>query len=131
MGKRFFSYAHADLIGFSASMVCAVHCAFLPILLTVSAFGGLTWLHEPWIEITFILMSVAVATFALGRNFRRHKHIRTAIQVVAVGFALILISRVMPGEAHHFVSAAGGVTVAFGHILNWQQARKSPCCTTH
>ena len=131
MGKQFFSSIHADLVGFYASMACAVHCAFLPLLLTVSAFGGLEWLHEPWLEITFIVSSIVIATFALGRNFRKHKHIRTALQIVAVGFTLILLSRVIPGEAHHVVSAAGGVTIALGHVVNWRQAKKSPCCETH
>jgi hypothetical protein len=132
MYKRFFSYAHTDLLGFSASMACAVHCAFLPVLLTVSTFGGLKWLSSPVLEIGFIILSLAVAVFALGRNFRKHKHIQRAIQVVAIGFTLILISRFMDhGTAHHILSAIGGVTIATGHILNWHLARKSPCCETH
>ena len=132
MQKRFFTYAHTDLIGFSTSMLCAVHCAFLPILLTVSTLGGLEWLSSPVLEVGFIIASIAIATFALGRNFRKHKHIRLAIQVVAVGFTLVLISRFMPhGNAHHILSAIGGITIAGGHILNWRLARKSECCTTH
>ena len=78
-----------------------------------------------------ILMSIAIAVFALGRNFRRHKHIQRAIKVVTLGFALILISRFMHGNAHHILSAIGGITIAGGHILNWHLAKKSPCCEVH
>lgn len=131
MQKRFFTYAHPDLLGFSASLACAVHCAFLPIILTVSTFGGLKWLSSPVVEVGFIIASLVIATVALGRNFRKHKHIQLAIKVVVAGFALILISRFTHGDMHHILSAIGGMTIAGGHILNWRLARKSPCCETH
>lgn len=129
--KQFFTYAHADVFGFTASAICAVHCAALPLVFTMGMLGGLEWLASPWIEITFIFLSIGIATFALGRNFRKHKHIRRAVQVVALGFALIIGSRFMHGDMHHILTAAGGLIVAAGHVLNWQLARKSECCQTH
>ena len=132
MLKQFFSYSHVDLAGFSASMLCAIHCAALPVILTLGATGGLNWLESPVLEIFFIVTSIVIAVFALGRNFRKHKHIRLAIQVVAAGFALIIVSRLMPhGDLHHILSAIGGVTIAAGHILNWHLAKTSPCCNEH
>jgi len=131
MRKRFFAYAHTDLVGFYASAVCAVHCGLLPVVLTVSALSGLTWLANPWVEGTFILSSIVIAIFALGRNFKRHMHIRMAIQIVAVGFTLIILSRFFDGSMHGGMAAIGGMTVAAGHIVNWRLARKSVCCTTH
>ena len=131
MFKQFFTHTHLDLAGFYASTACAVHCAFLPVMFTISALGGLAWLASPVIELSFILTSVVIAGFALGRNFRRHKHIRLAIQVVAAGFALLLTAHFMHGNWHNWLSAAGGFTIAGGHLLNWHLARKSPCCETH
>ncbi|MDX1476584.1 MAG: MerC domain-containing protein [Saprospiraceae bacterium] len=129
--RRFFTYAHTDLLGFSASMLCAVHCGLLPVILTLSVLNGLQWLAEPWIETTFLATSIVIAIIALGRNFRNHKHILRAIQVVALGFVLIIASRFLPHETslHFLMAALGGLTVAAGHILNWRLARKSPCCT--
>ena len=131
MRKRFFAYAHTDLVGFSASAVCAVHCGLLPVILTFSALSGLAWLANPWVEGTFIVSSIAIAIFALGRNFRRHLHIQRAIQIVAVGFTLIILSRFFEGNVHGVMAATGGMVVASGHIVNWQLARKSVCCNTH
>jgi uncharacterized membrane protein len=126
----FFSHAHTDLVGFTASMACALHCSLLPFILTVSTLGGLKWLANPWIEVLFITLSVVIATIALGRNFRKHKHIMRAIQVVAVGFALLIASRFFEGNPEHVLSALGGIVIATGHILNWRLARTSPCCRT-
>ena len=131
MIKQFFSHTHLDLAGFYASMLCAIHCAFLPVMFTLSALGGLAWLSSPWIETTFVFSSVVIAGFALGRNFRKHKHIRLAIQVVAVGFTMLILAHFLHGDYHHWLSAAGGLTIAGGHLLNWYLARKSPCCETH
>ena len=131
MQKRFFTYAHTDLLGFSTSLICAIHCAFLPVLLTLTTLGGLEWLSSPLFEIGFIVASVIIAVVALGRNFRKHLHIRRAIQIVLFGFTLILISRFMHGDMHHILSAAGGITIAVGHVFNWRMASKSACCKTH
>lgn len=126
--SSFFTHVHTDLFGFTASMVCAIHCSLLPFVLTFSTLGGMQWLAEPWIEISFIVLSIAIATVALGRNFRKHRHIRRAIQVVAAGFALLIVSRFLNGDIEHTIAAVGGLTIACGHILNWQLARTSPCC---
>lgn len=131
MMSRFFSKVHPDSVGFAASMACAVHCGMLPFILTFSALSGWRWLAEPWIEIGFIILSFVIALIAIGRNFGRHKHILLAIKVITAGFAVILLSRFMEhGTAEHMVTAAGGVLIAIGHVLNWRLARKSACCAT-
>ena len=86
---------------------------------------------NPWIELSFIIASMGIAFFALGKNFRKHKHILRAIQVVIAGFVLIVGSHFLPFDTTltHVLAALGGLTVAAGHILNWQLAKKSTCCT--
>jgi len=131
MFSSFFSRIHTDLWGFGASMVCAIHCGMLPFILTFSSLSGLAWMSEPWIEVTFILLSFGIALIAIGRNFGRHKHILKAIKVVSVGFTLILAGHFLPGMGEYVMTAAGGVTIAGGHILNWKLAQKSACCEHH
>ena len=131
MNERFFSRLHTDVWGFGASTVCAVHCGMLPFVLTFSSLGSIRWLSNPWIELGFIVLSAMIATLAIGQNFRQHKHIRLAIQVVLAGFALILAGHFLPGSMEYILTALGGATVATGHVLNWRLARKSVCCTNH
>jgi len=131
MFSGFFSKLHTDLWGFWASTACAVHCGMLPFILTFSSLTGLRWMSEPWIEVTFILLSFGLALLAIGRNFGKHKHILLAIKVVSLGFALILIGHFLQGTSEYLMTAFGGVTIASGHILNWRLARKSECCEHH
>jgi hypothetical protein len=130
MKARFLSL-NLDFFGFSASMVCAVHCGVLPILLTLSAFGGLHWMHTPWIEFGFIGISMIIAAIALTRNFFKHVHIRKALYIVLIGFLLLLLGRFSNSFFEAFWSVVGGLAIATGHIVNWQLARRSECCKTH
>lgn len=131
MFGQFFGKTHTDLVGFGAAMTCAVHCGMLPLILTFSSLSGLKWLTQPWIEVSFILLSFTIAVIAISKNFGRHKHILLAIKVVTVGFALILVAHFIGGMAEFIIAAMGGITIAYGHILNWKLARKSECCTHH
>jgi hypothetical protein len=131
MNDHFFSRPHTDIWGFAASMACAVHCGMLPFVLTMASMSGLRWLSQPWIEVGFILLSFSIAVIAIGKNFGRHKHILLAIKVVSAGFALILLAHIIGGLAEYVIAAAGGATIASGHILNWRLARKSECCQHH
>ena len=113
-------------------MVCAIHCAFLPVILTMSALGGLQWMADPVIELSFLTLSVGIAVLALMKNARKHKHIRLAIQTIAIGFCLVIASRfVHPENLHHGLTALGGIVIASGHILNWRLAKSSECCVEH
>lgn len=130
MKQRFLS-VHVDFAGFTASIICAVHCGMLPVLLTLSASGRLAWFGNPVVDFGFIGLSFLFAFWALGRNFRRHHHIRKAVIVIAMGFVCILVGHLLHGNWEYVLSAFGGITIASGHILNWRMARTSTCCTTH
>ncbi len=126
--RKFFSQIHADSLGFSASMVCAVHCGLLPFVLTLTSLSSLSWLAHPWMDVSFIGASMVIAMFALGRNFVRHRHIRLALGIISAGFALIIIAHFVHGYPGYVVAVFGGITVAAGHIVNWRLAQRSACC---
>jgi hypothetical protein len=120
-----------DAIGISASMLCAIHCAALPIILTVSAFSSLAWLETPAIEVSFLLASFLIASYSLTRGFVKHHHIIKALLIVGAGFAFMLSSRFIGGTWHHLLTAIGGVIVAYAHWLNWQLTRNCDACEHH
>ncbi|MBK8079602.1 MAG: MerC domain-containing protein [Saprospiraceae bacterium] len=55
MFSRFFQL-HADSAGFFASLLCAIHCSAIPILISLGLMGSGSWLHNhlfDWIIIGF------------------------------------------------------------------------------
>ncbi len=123
---RFFSI-NKDFLGFLASMLCAVHCAALPLILTFSTLSGLTFLASHTIEFVFIGISAILATWSLIPAYQSHHHNIKPLAIVAIGFILLIASRFFPhGFTEHFITAIGGCFIAVAHITNWRLMKK--CC---
>jgi MerC mercury resistance protein len=62
-----------DLVGTCVSLVCAIHCLTVPLLVTVLPLAGVGVLLGGSLEILFIVASVVLATVSLCWSFRRHR----------------------------------------------------------
>ncbi|NJL77157.1 MAG: MerC domain-containing protein [Saprospiraceae bacterium] len=122
MRSRFLSL-HLDFLGFSASMLCALHCLSLPFLLSISTMGSLQWLDNFGVELVFISVSFVIASWSLGQSyFMQHKKL-DALLVVIIGFVLILISRFVVDSAEVIFTTLGGLLVAVAHFVNWKLSK--------
>ncbi len=128
MRQKFFSN-HLDFFGFSASMLCAVHCIAIPVVMAVGAISGLAWLKNPWMEALFIALSFIIASWSLSRSYLLYRHSIIAIRIMAIGFAFIIISRFTEYAWEPILAAAGGITIATAHWKNWQLQKK--CHPSH
>jgi len=125
MKNRFVGF-HLDFIGFSASLLCAIHCAALPFLLTMAPLAGLQFLENPWIEYSIILLSFLIASNALVHGYRKHHKKPLALIMAVAGFVLIGIGQFIHAEWQEVVfMATGGTVIAIAHLVNWKHIRKS------
>ncbi|HWA34422.1 MAG TPA: MerC domain-containing protein, partial [Cyclobacteriaceae bacterium] len=108
--KHFFTL-HIDLLGFTASMLCAVHCMAVPILLTVSTWGWLEILDDPSIEMSVVVTSACLATISIVPSYLRHHRNLKAMALVISGFALIAIGRLVTGEIPEILFTSIGAAV--------------------
>jgi hypothetical protein len=116
---RFFGL-NLDFLGFSASFLCAIHCMGLPFVLSLGLIGGSSWLLDETMELAFILASVGIATFALGKSYlKEHQQLRPLAWALT-GILFLLISRFLEGPAEHYLTALGGFTIAYAHYVNWK-----------
>lgn len=123
--KRFFSL-HLDLLGFSASFLCAIHCMALPIVMSLGLFGGLTWFESPILEWGLIISTLLIATWSLFRSYyQQHRNLRPLL-IAAIGFVLVFASHFIGAHEEHFVTAAGGFLIAYAHYVNWRLLRSCP-----
>lgn len=123
-----------DFVGFSASLLCAVHCAALPFLLSVLPLAGLHFLHHPFIEYTIILFSFFIASKSLSHGYSRHHKNIHPLLIVALGFLLIGLGHALPIEWTEIgLTVLGATFVSVAHILNWKYIQSSeikyPECT--
>ncbi len=119
-----------DTIGIGASLLCAVHCALLPLLLTVLPLMGSHVLGNEKLEYGLLSFSFGIGCWSLGRGyFRQHRRIAPLL-IFTAGFALLLGGHF--GFAGGFwepvIIFAGAAGVTGAHILNLQRCRQ--CNTT-
>ena len=115
----------ADRFGATASFICAVDCALLPLVIAALPAIGLGFLANHRYERGFIAFAsvLAVTTFILG--YRRHRRFRAfwfllpGILLLAAGIAVDFEANAM---THAVLVAIGGTLVAVSHVTNLRLA---------
>lgn len=109
-----------DRIGMTASTFCAIHCAVVPFIISVLPLWGLGFLAEEWMEISMIVLSLAIGSWSLGISWMKHRKI-TALLIFICGFFFIAIGHLFGhGSTEHLLLPAGGLTIALAHFINWK-----------
>ncbi|NCT68135.1 MAG: MerC domain-containing protein [Rhodanobacteraceae bacterium] len=115
----------ADRFGATASFLCAVHCAVLPLVIALLPSFGLGVLADHRFEHAFIAFASLLALTTLLIGFRRHQRYR-AFWFVAPGIALlvagVVVDFVHTPWLHAALVALGGTLVALAHLTNLRLA---------
>lgn len=114
----------ADRFGATASFLCAVHCALLPLVLALLPALGLGFLADHRFERGFVAFACVLALTSLIVGFRRHQRFG-AFGFLAPGIALLLAGLVFEYESmvvHAALVATGGSLVALAHLINLRLA---------
>lgn len=126
--------ARLDKVGATASLVCAIHCAVMPILVTLLPLVGLSFLANQWAEWVLVGCSAVLGVSSLCLGYREHKS-RRALAVLSGGIALLVLGRIM--EQSHggvwgvVIVVLGGVTVASAHFVNRRLCQSCDRCHSH
>jgi hypothetical protein len=117
-----------DRIGATGSLLCAVHCAALPLLIAIlPSLGIASWLSEDFEE-WFAVFATVLGSFALIAGYRRHRALHALVLLVP-GLLLIWVG-VMYSPLHHsvlphaVVMTLGGSLIALAHLANLRLHRE-------
>jgi hypothetical protein len=126
--KKTISKINLDSLGFSASFLCAVHCAAMPLLLTALAISPLSFLTRPAFEISIIILSIIIGVSSLLPSYNNHQKI-APIFILLSGFCLISAGHFIVANIYEpVVTPIGAFSVAFSHLLNWKYSKISHLC---
>lgn len=118
----------ADRVGFLASLICAAHCALLPIVIALlPAFGVAGALNEHFEEL-FAVFATVLGLFALVVGYRRHRALH-ALALLVPGLLIVWVGVLYPPLHHSVVPHAiamtlGGGLVALAHLANLRLNRE-------
>lgn len=120
-----------DKAGATASLACAVHCALMPLIVTLLPLLGLGFLADERTEWALLGASALLGSSSLCLGYREHRK-RPALLILSLGLTALVLGRVL--EERHFEAAGvagvvlGGCTVAAAHFLNRRLCRACRIC---
>jgi hypothetical protein len=110
-----------DRFGALASLLCAIHCALLPLLFGVLPAIGLAFLVGHTFERVFVAFAILLASISLVHGLRTHGSYQAFLFLVP-GIVLLVIG-LLTGSAHGSywhagLVSVGGTLVAVSHVIN-------------
>lgn len=123
--------ARLDAAGMMASTMCALHCAAMPLAVTLLPLAGLGFLASEAVEWGLLGVSALLGIGSLCLGYRLHRS-RRALAVLACGLALLLAGRA--AERREWDSwgvalvVSGGLAVAVAHGINRHLCRTCDRC---
>jgi hypothetical protein len=111
-----------DSLGSVGAMLCAVHCALLPVALALLPVLGLGFLASQGFEIGFVLFATALASASLWHGYLRHRAYH-AFAILVPGLIALWVGVFVPllheSLLGHAISMSiGGTLVAVAHLVN-------------
>ncbi len=106
-----------DLLGASASLICAIHCVAVPLAFSFMA-GSAQHFDNLWLEAIIFTVGVGVAGIALYNGFRKHRNIYPMISMI-VGFAALFFGH-NPEHNYLWMVLTGAILVMSAHYVNWR-----------
>lgn len=124
-----------DRLAAAWSLLCAVHCAVLPLVLALAPALALGVLWSEQTERWTVIVVSLVGLVSLGGGWWRHRSV-WPLTLLSAGLVLmwsaLLVTHIHESvPAHALAMAAGGVIVAAGHLLNLRLVRghvHGPAC---
>lgn len=116
------SHPLLDRIGATGALVCAVHCALLPVLIALLPTVGVSALLAPTLEVAFVLFATLFGLAVLAWSYRRHRTWRALVLLVP-GLLVLWVGVLYPPLHHSVVPhalamTAGGTLVGIAHLAN-------------
>jgi hypothetical protein len=110
-----------DSIGMTASTLCAIHCAIVPVLLTFLPLTGLGFLANPLLEWGMIVLALVLGVSSIFLSyFRTHKK-ALPLLLLLIGFIAIIAGHIyLRGWLEAVVVPLGGLTIAAAHFINFK-----------
>ena len=121
------------MLGFSASTICAIHCALIPVILLFLPLIGLEFFTDPIIEIALIGISLVIGIYTLRSGYLKHHGRIYPTVLFIIGLAIIVWGHFFIGHDLHeghvdelttlsiigaIVIPVGAIMIAIAHYMN-------------
>ncbi|MBC7400189.1 MAG: MerC domain-containing protein [Mucilaginibacter sp.] len=115
LGKRL------DNLGMTASTLCAIHCAIVPVLFTFLPLAGLGFLANPLFEWSMITLALLLGVSSIFLSYFRTHRRALPLLLLCSGFVLVIAGHIyLKGWEEAIIVPLGGLTIAAAHFVNYK-----------
>jgi hypothetical protein len=113
-----------DAFGSAASLVCALHCAFLPLAAALLPLAAVELLGNHEFEWGFVTFALLFGALVLGTGLSRTNRYRV-MGLFFIAMVALLVGVSMHGQAlaHAIWMVLGGLSLGSAHALNRHSVR--------
>ncbi len=115
------------MLGISASVACAIHCALLPLVLTSLPVFGVEIIDNTGFEIMMIIIAAAVGLYSLYHGYKKHHHQLTPLLIFVLGI-LFLCAKQVWHEQQLLLLVPAVLLIVTAHYLNFSSCKKANHC---
>ena len=122
---------NSDKIAMTLSMLCVIHCFFVPSFLILGA-GYLSFaIDNEFVHKAIVLLALPISIFALSIGYKNHKT-TSFIPMAVFGLALLILAVVLGesvlGEAgEQIMTLLGSISLAYAHYKNYKTCKELDC----
>ena len=125
----------SDKIAASMSLICALHCLFVPsFFIAVSSTSALT-IDNEIIHYLLLIVTFPVSFYALHLGLKNHE--KKGVFALGIAGLVLFVLAVIFGEAYagetgeQVVTVIASLLVIYAHYQNYQICRKLECSSCH
>lgn len=109
-------------MGIAASMVCAIHCALLPLFLTSLPLFGINIIHNIAFEAGMIGLAFCIGSYSLYHGHKKHHHSWLPMVIFSSGFIFLVLKQFF-AEYETWLLIPAVLLIITSHLLNFRFCR--------
>jgi len=122
----------SDKTAISLSVLCAIHCLALPLLLVALPSLATLKLDTEMFHFAMVFAVIPISIYALTMGCRQHNRksllLLGAIGIVFLCAALFLPHEVKGESGEKILTLMGALLIAIGHMANYRLCKKQALC---
>ena len=127
--NNFIKRINLDFMGMVTSVVCAIHCAVLPLVITSLPLFGMNIINNSFFEWMMIGIAFTIGCLALAHGYQSHHKDKKPLLIFTAGFIFLILKQFFYNHELLFLAPAVSL-ILYAHFLNFRFCAQSRACNT-
>lgn len=119
-----------DAVGIGTSVLCAIHCALLPVIVSSLPVLGINIVHNLIFEWGMIGLAFVVGSYSLFHGYKKHHRSVKPVLLFSIGFVFLVLKQFYLQHDMLLLIIAVSFIIS-AHYYNYRLCHRSKCSSPH